>query len=78
MLTMCGETGGVQPVEVITQVQAVQRGEERGGICVYFPGEAETMWDVARRYRVDEASLARLNAQRAAGEPIVVMRRRHG
>ena len=77
VLEMCARGGGRQEIEPVTQVKTVEPGEERGGICVYFPGGNETMWDVARRYRVDEAALERANAGRAAGAPVIVLRRRH-
>lgn len=77
VLELCGSSGGTQEAEAVTQVQSVEAGEEHGGICVYFPSENETLWDVARYYRVDEATLSKANAGRAADAPVIVLRRRH-
>lgn len=77
VLELNAHSGGAQEVEAVTQVQSAEADEERGGICVYFPGEKETLWDVARHYRVDEAALARANAGREALAPVIVLRRRH-
>ena len=76
-LQLCARSAGTQSLNIITQVQEVPAPEQSGGICVYFPGEEESLWDVARRYRVDETALAHLNAGREAVQPIVVLRRRH-
>lgn len=75
-LKLCACTGAAETVRVVTQVKALPAPEQSGGICVYFPGEGETLWDIARRYRVDEAALARANPGREATQPVIVLRRR--
>lgn len=77
VLELCAHIGAAQEIEVVTRAEEVEAAQENGGICVYFPAEGESMWDIARRYRVDEAALARANAQREAAQPVIVMRRRH-
>lgn len=52
---------GITPI--ITDAAAVPAGPEDGSIVLYFIQPGETLWDVAKRYRVAAADILRLNPE---------------
>ncbi len=66
MLQLTASACGTQRVDVAVDARMLpcedQNGDaQQGGMVLYYPQTGETLWDVARRYRVDEAALSRLN-----------------
>lgn len=66
-------------VRLVTDVQPVAAGMPTEDIVLYFTQPGETLWDIARRYRVPVTSMKELNPE-MSGEPhtgqgVVVWRR---
>lgn len=68
-----------QPLQLVTDVQCVPAEKPTEDIVLYFVQPGETLWDIARRYRLPVCSVQALNPE-LTGEPrtgqgIVVWRR---
>lgn len=78
------EVEGVQAgvVEVVTEAAAIPAAAATQDIVLYFTQPGESAWDIARRYRIPESELRRLNPDLAgdpkAGQGLVVWRRHAG
>ena len=62
------------PVDVKTQ--AVSAG--KSGIVVVYPSSGETLWDLARKYRVTQDSITKINPNLKsvqAGKPVLILQR---
>ncbi len=78
ILALDGTEFCAQSVDVVTDVDSVAIDEEPGGIVLYYPKDRETMWDVAKRYRVAEETLAAFNPQVKEvqpARPLVILKR---
>lgn len=68
-----------EQLRLITDVLPVPGGTSDGSIVLYFTQPNECLWDIAKRYRVPEASLRQLNPELVdepkAGQGVVVWRR---
>lgn len=75
------EVEGVQaaPVTVIDDVTAIPAEPTETGIVLCYAQPGETLWEIARRYRLPEAELRKLNPelqeQPKAGQGVLVWRR---
>ncbi|MBQ7868620.1 MAG: DUF3794 domain-containing protein [Clostridia bacterium] len=49
------------PEQMVTQVTACPAGEREPGMVVYFSQPGETLWDIAKRYRVNAEAIKRMN-----------------
>lgn len=61
-----------------TDVKAVASPSQKGGIVVVYPSSGETMWDLARKYRVTQDSIQKINPNMKAlqtGKPVLVFQR---
>ncbi len=79
ILHLDGEGIETTAVDAVTEVQMVASGEPTGDIVLYFVQPGETVWEIARRYRVPEGDIRGLNPE-LTGEPrtgqgLVVWRR---
>lgn len=73
-VVMTGEKIGTAQATVLSDIN--QEGDPVTlpvGAVLYYPQESETLWDVARRYRVAEEDLKRYNPE--GKSPIMVYRR---
>jgi len=70
-----------QQVSVVTEAAAVPAAVPVKDIVLYFTQPGETVWDIAKRYRVTQSDLHRLNPdlpeEPKAGQGVVVWRRNH-
>lgn len=57
-----------ETVQLVTDAQCVPAEADDGGIVLYFAQPGETLWDIARRYRVSVRSIRQLNPD-MTGEP---------
>lgn len=68
-----------QHVPVVTEAAAVPGEEVTRDIVLYFAQPGETVWDIARRYRIPEGELRALNPELSGevktGQGVVVWRR---
>lgn len=68
-----------QAVRLVTDALPIPAGPTDGSIVLYFTQPGERLWDIARRYRVAEASLRALNPELTdepkSGQGVVVWRR---
>lgn len=68
-----------ESVRLVTDAQPVAAGEPTGDIVLYFTQPEETLWDIARRYRVPTEDIRALNpeltGEPATGQGVVVWRR---
>lgn len=75
------QTEGVraQPVTVVTEAQAVPAEAPPKDIVLYYAQPGDSLWDVAKRYRVGEADVRALNPDLTEslkpGQGVVVWRR---
>lgn len=69
----------VHEVSVVTDATAIPAGATTGDIVLYFTQPGETLWDIARHYRVSERELRSLNpdiqGEPKTGQGLVVWRR---
>ncbi len=61
MMQLTGTACMTQRMDLVVDARTQPGAVQTGGMVLYYPQPGESLWDVARRYRVDEASLARLN-----------------
>ncbi len=61
VMQLTGMATQTKPVDVVTDAEEVSGTTQDGGVVLYYAQPGETLWDVARRYRVDEACLVRMN-----------------
>ncbi len=61
MMQLTGTACVTQRVDMVVDARMQPGAVQTGGMVLYYPQANETIWDVARRYRVDAASLTRLN-----------------
>ncbi|MDR3051345.1 MAG: DUF3794 domain-containing protein [Oscillospiraceae bacterium] len=62
LMQLTGAALITQPVPVVMDAALHPPAETRpGGMVLYYAQSGETLWDVAHRYRVDEAALLRIN-----------------
>ena len=61
----------IQPAQdvLLTDVQLLPAQPASTGVVLYFTQPDDTLWDIAKRYRVSADSLARMNPGLAAREP---------
>lgn len=57
-----------ETVRLVTDAQSVAAGAPDGSIVLYFTQPGETLWDIARRYRVPVSGIRELNPD-LTGEP---------
>ena len=68
-----------EEVEVLTDIKESPAPALPGGVGICYPQAGDTLWSVARRYRVPADALRAANpgVERAeAGRPLLVVRRR--
>ncbi len=79
ILNLDGEGLQTQDVRAVTDAQPVAAAEPAGDIVLYFTQPEETLWDIARRYRVPVEGVRALNPELTGdphtGQGIVVWRR---
>ena len=79
ILHLTGDNLTAQEVQLVTDVQPVAAAQPTEDIVLYFTQPGETLWDIARRYRLPESSIRTLNpgmaGEPAAGQGVVVWRR---
>ncbi|GHU69289.1 peptidase M23 [Clostridia bacterium] len=77
---MCMDANGYEldaaslPTDVTAQAVPVSKG----GIVIVYPGQGETLWDLARKYRVTQDSIQKINPNLKAvqtGKPVLVFQR---
>lgn len=79
--TLCLSAEGVRKtsVQVLTNAESVPEEETARGICLYYPKAGESVWEIAKRYRMPkDAILAlnpRLSEEAIAGAPVMVYKR---
>lgn len=57
----------LQPEQPVTQVTALPAGEEETGVVVCLTQAGESLWDIAKRYRVSSDLLRRMNPEMEDG-----------
>lgn len=67
-----------ETVSIVTQMENTPERATAGGVIVYYPTREESLWDVAKRYRVDEAKLSEQNGniKAVSGDPILIFKHR--
>ena len=72
----------VQPVSIVTDAAAIPAAAVTRDIVLYFTQPGDTLWDIARHYRVAESELRALNpalqGEPKTGQGLVVWRRSVG
>lgn len=61
MLQLVGSACTTQQIDLVMDARMQPSEAQSGGIVLYYAQPNEALWDVARRYRVDENALSRLN-----------------
>ncbi len=54
--------------QIITDVKSQEAAVPTGGISLYFAQPGDTLWDIAKRYRINREQLLKLNSALAEGE----------
>lgn len=54
---------------IVSDVQRAPAEPTQPGIVLYFTQERETLWDIAKRYRVSQESIQRMNPELSADVP---------
>lgn len=79
LLHLQGDGIQAQEVQLVTDAQPVAAPQPTEDIVLYFTQPGETLWDIARRYRLPESSVRALNpeltGEPGAGRGVVVWRR---
>lgn len=79
ILRLAVEGARKDAAEVITDAAMTEEKETPRGLMLYYVQPGEELWDIARRYRVPQEELRRMNPGLgetvAAGTPVVVMKR---
>ena len=69
ILRMGLEGTEAHPLRIVTEAQSVAAPKPSGDIVLYFTQPGETIWDIARRYRLPEDEVRKLNPE-LSGEPL--------
>lgn len=79
VMHLCISGTQARELRLVTDALPVPAGPGDGSIVLYFTQPGESLWDIARRYRVPEASLRELNPELTEepkpGQGVVVWRR---
>ncbi len=66
------------PVRLPENARTEEAPPEHGGLVMVWPQRGESLWDIAKRLRVTEESIKRLNPAAAPGQALVVMKKGQG
>lgn len=65
-------------VQLPEGVRREEAPREHGGMVMVWPQRGESLWDIAKRLRVTEESIRRLNPSAAPGQALVVIKKGQG
>lgn len=61
VLTLGAETRMVEDVSVVSSVEEGESVQKRPGIVLFWPGESDDVWSIAKRYNVPAAEIRQMN-----------------